>query len=265
MSEPAQGGGASGGLRPCRLALLAALPLEVRPFLRQVKARRLQGVDLPAWEFSLGEGRGVLALTGMGEEAAAAAAERVTARWQPQVLISLGFSGALLPGLAPGDLVLGESFHHYDPVSGRLEEVKAPAPPRPSAELAGHLTAAGLPATIGSCVTTPGILHKGGQGGPLRHLPQPVLDMETAALAAVAREVGIPFLALRVITDTGGEEIPDFLRDGWEPGYGPGLSKALGWLAGDPRRLKAMLHLWRRSRLAAKRLTQALEVLLPLI
>jgi adenosylhomocysteine nucleosidase len=132
-------------------------------------------------------------------------------------------------------------------------------------ELAAHLAAAGLPAAIGSCVTTPAILYKSCQGGPLRHLPQPVLDLETAALARAAAAAGIHFLALRVITDTGGEEIPDFLREGWEPGYGPGLSKALGWLAGDPRRLKAMLHLWRRSRLGATRLAAGLKVLLPLI
>ena len=265
MSEPSRGGAALGGARPCRFALLAALPLEVRPFLRQVKARRFKGANLPAWEFGQGEGREVLALTGMGEEAATAAAKRVAALWQPQVLISLGFSGSLQPGLAPGHLVLGESFHHYDPQSGGLEEIKAPAPPRPLAALAEHLIAAGLPAAIGSCVTTPGILHKGRQGGPLRHLPQPVLDLETSALAAAAQEAGIPFLALRVITDTGGEEIPDFLREGWEPGYGPGLSKVLAWLAGDPRRLKAMLHLWRRSRLAAARLAAGLWVILPLL
>jgi putative membrane protein len=37
----------------------------------------------------------------------------------------------------------------------------------------------------------------------------------------------------------------------------------LGWLAKDPRRLKPMLHLWRRSNLGAGRLSQALQVLLP--
>jgi len=92
-----------------------------------------------------------------------------------------------------------------------------------------------------------------------------VLDLETAALAAAAAAAGLPFLALRVISDAAGEEIPDFLREGWEPGYGPGIPKALGWLARDPRRLGAMLHLWRRSRLAARRLAAALEVLLPLL
>jgi nucleoside phosphorylase len=249
-----------------RLVLLAALPLEVRPFLRQVKARRLAGVGLSAWVFCPpGEGRGALALTGMGEEHAQRAAKRVEALWQPQILVSLGFSGALLPGLAPGHLVLGESFWHYDPPSGRLEEVEAPAPPWDLTELAQRLGAAGLPAAIGSCVTTAAIIHKGRQGKPLRRLKHPVLDLETRALAAVAAEAGISFLALRVITDAAGEEIPDFLREGWEPGYGPSLPKALGWLAGDPRRLGAMLHLWQRSKLGARRLAAGLQVILPLI
>ncbi len=253
------------GALPFRLALLAALPLEVRPFLRQGRARPLPGGDLPAWEFQAGEGRGCLALTGMGEEAAQRAAREVTTLWQPEIIVSLGFGGALLPGLAPGQLVLGASFGHYDPETGRLLKVEAPSPPRPLAELAASLESAGLPADIGCFVSTPGIIHKERQGGPLRRLAQPVLDLETAAVAAAAGEKGIPFLALRVITDTAGEEIPDFLRKGWEPGYGPSLSKALGWLTRDPRRLGPMLHLWRRSRLAARRLNQALQVLLPLL
>ncbi len=248
-----------------RLALLAALPLEVRPFLHLCQARRLAGVDLPAWEFSLGEGRGGLALTGMGEEFARLAAQKVAASWQPEIIVSMGFGGALLPGLAPGDVVLGDSFRRYDPETGRLNAVEAPAPPRPLGELAQHLRSAGLPAGIGSFVTTPGIIHKGRQGEPLRGLAQPVLDLETAAVAAVAAAQGLSFLALRVITDAAGEEIPDFLRQGWEPGPGPALTTALGWLAADPRRLGQMLHLWRRSRLASRRLAAALQVILPLL
>ena len=99
----------------------------------------------------------------------------------------------------------------------------------------------------------------------MRGLAQPVLDLETAAVAAVAAAAGLPFLALRVITDTADEEIPEFLREGWEPGYGPSLKKALGWLARDPRRLGPMLHLWRRGNLAARRLAAALRIVLPLM
>jgi adenosylhomocysteine nucleosidase len=247
------------------LALLAALPLEVRPFLRQAQARRMNGAGLPAWQFGAGEGRGVLALTGMGEEAAGQAARQVIARWHPEIILSLGFGGALLPGLAPGQLVLGASFGHYDPETGRLLKVEGPAPPRPLMELAESLKSAGLSTDIGCFISTPGIIHKQRQGEPLRDLAQPVLDLETAAVAAVAAAAGLPFLALRVITDTAGEEIPDFILQGYEPGPGPGLKKVLAWLAGDPRRILDLLHLWRRGSLAARRLAAALEVLLPLM
>ena len=250
---------------PCHLALLAALPLEVRPFLRQIQARPLAGTAFPAWEFEAGEGRGVVAVSGMGDKAAREAAAQVLSLWQPKVLVSLGFSGVLLPGLAPGHLVLGESFWQYDPDTGRVEEAAAPAPPRSLAELARILAAAGLPVTTGNCVTTPGIIHKGRQGEPLLPLTHPALDLETGALARAAKAAGLPFLALRVITDAAGEEIPDFLREGWEPGFGPGLPKVAGWLAKDPRRLVSMLHLWQRSRLGARRLAAALQVLVPLI
>lgn len=265
MLTNSEGRPATNGAVPFLLALLAALPLEVRPFLRQNRARRLAGAGMPAWEFGLGEGRGGLALTGMGEEAAGEAAQKAVALWQPRILISLGFGGALLPGLAPGDLVLGDSFRHYDPATGKLEEVAAPAPPRPLPDLVARLQAGGLPAGTGSFVTTPGIIHKGRQGEPLRRLTHPVLDLESSALAGVAAAIPVPFLALRVITDAAGEEMPDFLIQGYEPGPGPGLRKALSWLAGDPRRLFPLLHLWRRGSLAARRLSQALQVLLPLI
>jgi adenosylhomocysteine nucleosidase len=253
------------GTGPFRFVLLAALPLEVRPFLRQYKARRLAEVGLPAWEFDTGEGRGALALTGMGKEYAEKGVKRVLDLWHPEILVSLGFSGAVRPGLAPGHLVLGESFWHYYPQTERLEEVEAPAPRYDLKELARRLDAAGLPIALGSCVTTAGIIHKGRDGEPLRRLAHPVLDLETAALATAAAATGTPFLALRVITDAAGEEIPDFLREGWKPGYGPSLATALGWLVRDLRRLEPMLHLWRRSRLGAQRLAAGLHVILPLI
>ncbi|MGA9754204.1 MAG: hypothetical protein WBV23_03590, partial [Desulfobaccales bacterium] len=50
--------------RACRILVMAALPLEVRPFLRRVKARARRDLGLPAWEFE--PGPGVAALSGMG-------------------------------------------------------------------------------------------------------------------------------------------------------------------------------------------------------
>jgi nucleoside phosphorylase len=128
--------------------------------------------------------------------------------------------------------------------------------------LVARLRAAGLPAFRGSIVTTPVIIHKAGQGSALLHLYHPVLDPETGAAAAILRAKNIPFLALRAVTDTCGEEIPDFISQAVRQGNTPTAATALAWLAADPRRLAALVRLWRRSRLAARHLAQALEVVL---
>ncbi len=210
--------------------------------------------------------RGLLALSGMGQRAAREAGARLISQFRPQLVVSLGFGGALSPDLNPGDLVLAEAFGSYDPTVQRFDPViPAPASPRPLPELLRSLTAVGLAAFAGSLITTPWIIHKGRDGGGLNHLPLPVLDLETAALAELAAAAGLPFLGLRAITDAAGEEVPDFFAPaGSEPGAVKVL-EALGWLAADPRRLQDLVHLWRRSRLAASQLARALMVLLPLL
>ena len=244
---------------------MAALPREVRPFLRRVRVEAVDDLGAPAWEFALGRGRAALVLSGMGPDAAARAARHGLARYRPETLISLGFGGALTPELAPGAVVLGESFWDFRPGTGELRTAPAPPPPRPLTELLGPLQESGLPAFTGSLVTTPFIIHKAGQGRALRGLPRPVLDLETAPLAALAAARGLTFVGLRVITDGAADEIPDFLRQGWQAGGEPGLATALAWVGRDPRRLLALLNLWRRSRTGARLLARSLKVLLPLL
>jgi len=247
---------------PLKIVMMAALPVEVRPFLRQRRVRRRRDLGLPAWEFKVGEGRGVVALSGMGWAVAHPAGERLLDRCRPQILLSFGFGGALTPELAPGTIVFGDSFWHYLPETGVLERVPAPHPPRPLPDLVQHLEQAGLAACAGSLITTPYIINKKRQGEPLRSLTHPVLDLETSALAELAAARGLPFVSLRAITDGAGEEMPDFLLETWQPGRKMGPRTAFTWLAADPRRAKTLLHLRRRSRLAAQQLAQALNLLL---
>lgn len=253
---------------PFRIILLAALHLEVRPFLQRSQTRRRRGLPWQAWEFTSGAVRGLLALSGIGAGAAREAAALLTAQFRPDLLVSAGFGGALTPELPPGALVLGESFYRFDPAAEALTSIAAPPSPRPIPELLAPLTTAGLAAFSGSIVSTPYIIHKARQGGVLTSLTLPVLDLESAAVAEAARAESIPFLGLRAITDTAAEEIPDFLAPHDYSGNEPdtvGILEALGWLAADPRRLKVLVHLWRRSRLAADRLAEGLTVLLPVL
>jgi adenosylhomocysteine nucleosidase len=246
----------------CRVAVVAALLWEVRPFLRQVKARKRPGLGLPTWEFSAGGVKGLAALTGMDPAPVRETARHWLAQARPDILLSLGFSGALTPELAPGTLVLGASVWQYDPRRAHLGAAPAPAPPRPLPELLAALTEGGCRAAAGSLVTTPFIIHKQSQGARLLALPHPVLDLESAILAGVAGSEGLPFLGLRAVTDGAGEEVPEFIV---QAGGHVGPGAALAWLARAPLRIRTLFRLWRVSRLAAANLARALAVLLPLL
>jgi adenosylhomocysteine nucleosidase len=262
MSPTSAGRGGISDAAAGRILIMAALPLEVRPFLRQVNARVCRDLGLPAWEWEAG--LVVAALSGMGQAAARRAGEFLLGRSRPGLLVSVGFGGALTPGLAAGDLVLGETFWRYNPDTRELQAVPQPVSPRPLPLLCDALKQAGLIAVTGSLVTTSRIIHKGRQGEPLASLPRPVLDLETAVLAELAAARGLAFLSLRAITDAAGEEIPAFLHMAGDQ-ESVGGRAALRWLAADLRRLPDLLHLWRRSRRAARKLAAALTVLVPLL
>lgn len=263
MPPTSAGRDATSAAFACRILIVAALPLEVRPFLRQIKAKARRDLGLPAWDWEAGGA--VVALSGMGAAAARRAGETLVGRCRPELLVSVGFGGALTPGLAAGDLILGETFWHYSPDTRELKAGSQPAAPRPLPRLCGALKQAGLTAVTGSLVTTSRIIHKGRQGEPLAGLPRPVLDLETGVLAELAASQGIAFLSLRAITDGPAEEIPEFLHTAGDPGASLGVGAALRWLAADFRRFRDLLFLWRRSRGAARQLARALTVLWPLL
>ena len=124
-----------------RILIMAALPLEVRPFLRRVKARARRDLGLPAWNWEAGAA--VVALSGMGAAAARRAGETLVERCRPELLVSVGFGGALTPGVAAGDLVLGETFWHYNPDTRELKAGPQPVAPRPLPRLCERPEAGG--------------------------------------------------------------------------------------------------------------------------
>jgi adenosylhomocysteine nucleosidase len=261
MTSTSKDRGALTASRACRRLIVAALPQEVRPFLRRVRARPRRDLGLPAWDWETAAA--VVALSGMGGAAARRAGATLISRCRPELLVSLGFGGALTPGLAAGDLALGETFWHYNPDTRKLTAGPQPAL-LPLARLRQILEGAGLTVATASLVTTTRIIRKQDEGEPLTALPHPVLDLETIVFAEIAAVQALPFLSLRAITDAAAEEIPEFLRRAADQET-ISVRMALAWLAQDFRRIQDLLRLWRRSRRAAQALSRALAILLPLL
>ena len=147
----------------------------------------------------------LLAVSGMGGAAAAAAARRLVLAGATG-LVSFGMAGGLDPALICGAVLLPE-------------EVAAAAGGELAAAVAATSRAwrqrlrAALPA---SCSASGGRLLTSDRpiGRPeakavaWRKTNSAAVDMESAAIAQVAGQAGLPFLAVRVIVDTASDELP---------------------------------------------------------
>lgn len=116
-------------------------------------------------------------------------------------LVSMGFAGALAPGLSAGQVLIGGAV--LDPTGARLEsdadwcaralyQLRALAP-----EAATIVSGVGV-------LADPAAKTRLYQATGAR-----AVDMESGALAAAAAEAGLPFLAIRVVLDSAARTIPD--------------------------------------------------------
>lgn len=125
---------------------------------------------------------------GVTGEHSPGALRRMIEKVRPELIVSAGFSGALQPGLALGDIVIGENFSDQHLV----RKLRARTDFR-----------------IGPIVTVPDILETsaakrsiGEKSGALAG------DLESEHLFRVCCEAGIPMLSVRTISDLLGQDMP---------------------------------------------------------
>ena len=175
--------------------------------------------------------------------AAAARAGGAIAAGSPRAILAVGFCGALDPALAVGDLVVAERV---------LDEATGDS----FAADPGLLAAA--PGRRGVLVSA---RHIARTPADRARLPGTVVDLESAALARAAGAAGVPFLALRAVTDTTRHRLPDFERMAGPSGVlRPG--RVAAYLVVHPVELPMFLRLGPAATRAGRALSRGLERLL---
>lgn len=169
---------------------------------------------------------------GIGAPAAAAMLEELIA-FGVKAFVSIGTAGALVPGLRPGDVVLCSGALRDEGVSYHYMEASEPAIPDPALTeaLGKALDAAGIAHETARSWTTDG-LYRETRGGLKAAVTQgaATVEMEAAALFAVARYRGVPIASAFTISDTLAEPEwqPEFLSkdtgEGLERLYGAALA-----------------------------------------
>lgn len=216
-----------------KIAIIAALEREVRDLVAGAEVRHIQttGRKLPIYLLDDVS----IVCAGIGGEAAGKASEAMIQHVRPELIISVGFAGAVDPALGIGGIVVPRTV--IDVESGQRFST-----------MHGE----------GVLVSARGIATSE-QKRSLREKYQALaVDMEAAAVAGRATAHGTQFMAIKSISDRSGATLPDFssfVRDSGQFAtipfllhmiFHPTLWPELRKLAGD-------------TRTAAKSLTSALR------
>ncbi len=240
--------------RVAKVAIALALPEEwrgLRGLVRDRHGGRIDGV--PVWWGRIGGVPVVVFLAGPGERAAGAAARRVLPVLQPECLVVAGFGGGLADGLCAGRLIVADAV-----VSAADGKVSPCTPAMLS--VAGSARLPRTPLLRGVLVSTGHVLTTLAEKRSVaRETGALAADNESAAVAAVALEQAIPFLAVRALTDGAGECMPlDFNKHADQGGrvrYGAVIAGALR----RPTAIPGLVRLGWNSARAARHLGRFLE------
>jgi adenosylhomocysteine nucleosidase len=173
-----------------------ALPIEAGYLCDSLtKVRKYTAYKHTIIEGELGDKIVAVVLSGVGRRAARLGAEMLIAGHRPSWLFSAGFAGGLDPALARNDLVIPDQV--VDSEGNRVDI---------------DTSVFDLPETVrtrGRLLTVDRIIASSAEKARIRQEYQAgLIDMESSALALMARERLLPFLSVRVISDDASAELP---------------------------------------------------------
>ncbi len=211
-------------------AIIAALPREVVHLVRGWREQRLPGGIV-----LYGGDAAVVACAGMGAARAARAVEAAISLRPVTALLSAGFAGACDPSLRVGDIVR----------AGIVIDTQS-----------GERFSSSQPAQV--LVSAPAIASVKEKQRLYASYGASAVDMEAATVARIAQAHGLPFQAIKVISDDAAFELEELGRFATRDGQFREAAFA-AYATVRPRLWSKLLHLAGNSKRALRALTMELE------
>ncbi|MEP6801847.1 MAG: hypothetical protein ABJC07_07920 [Acidobacteriota bacterium] len=240
---------------PSLTLILTALPEETSALLDRLRnVSAIPRASGRAWSGRLAGQPVLLGETGVGPQRAAAGMAKLLRFAGPRRWIGLGLAGALAPELSAGEILIASSVSDGEGV----------VTPGPDPAWAARASACGAPAKNARFLAAARIASTPSEKGRLRGRGAEqfdALDMESAAWARAAAAAGhdVPYLLVRVVSDTAEEELPELVA----AAIGPDGSLDRGRIARralrHPGSIGKLLLLRRRARSCAGSLAEFLE------
>jgi adenosylhomocysteine nucleosidase len=219
---------------PGRIVIIAALPREVRPLVKKQCWSQTHIVHAGRRITVFESAKAVILCAGIGAESARIATQAALEEYCPNLLISTGVAGSLMATLSAGRAFI--AAHVIDAATGSSYPCRS-----------GEWT----------LLTAATILGPEEKHNAAERFQAHAVDMEAAAVARVAAEAHIPFLAAKAISDEIEAALPP-LNQFVQPDGQFAMRKFLLFAALHPASWPSIYKLARNSRKAA----QALAVLL---
>jgi adenosylhomocysteine nucleosidase len=236
------------------IGIFAATRWELNAVLQTITPYTQQSVNgVRCWAGNRGPVSCRVIQSGVGPRNAEAAGRAILAGTPLSVLLSTGFTCALNDAEV-GDVLVGSEVLG-DPLPAGHAPLACAAQWMTRAVRASHET--GIATIAGRFVCRSRVLSRAEEKRALAVASGAIgVDMESAALAMVARDAAVPFVIVRAVSDRRDEDLPlDFNL----------FLRPTGWIAGTiaclshPSSLAGLSRLWTQSRIAAAHLTRFYE------
>jgi adenosylhomocysteine nucleosidase len=213
-----------------RIAIIAALPGELKPLVKGWQRAATETTGTKKWIFSRQQDTWIAVCAGMGAEAALRAYATAVSDGPVDMLLSVGWAGSLHDKVPPGtvqiptvviDAQTGEQFS----LTEGKRKWRLVTTPRVANDVEKKRLAATYPGAV-------------------------LVDMEAATVARLAAMNRIPLLCVKGISDAAGATLPDlnpFINQGEMQ-----MARFLVYIAVRPRYWSSLLHLGKNSARAAK-------------
>ena len=181
------------------IAILVAMPMEAAPLLKRMDGTASEKIAGKKFlRGRIGGAEIVMYICGMGMRKADIGARALIASYKPDLLLNYGVSGGLVPEMGLSDTVVAVSSC---PASGKAYRTESAA--ATDAALADFAALALPGAKKGPLATSIGIIvNKKRKARLVAKTGAVCIDMETYAAAKTARELGVPLLVIRCMSDT---------------------------------------------------------------
>ena len=217
-----------------RVAIIAALPGELKPLVRGWQRESHNGVHL--WRWTHDEGEWLAGCAGAGLDAATRAFAEIEKHGPLNIAISIGWAGALQKRFAAG-----KAFA----ISSILD-----------AKTGEHFKTAG---EEDGCmlVTSPKVADEAEKRRLAATYQAGLVDMEAAAIARLSQMRGIPFYCVKGVSDSLKDKLPDFNRFISKHGQFK-LSQFVFFALLHPRYWRSLIRMGENSKRAAQSIAESL-------